>query len=76
MSDRFGLSGTRGMGLLQALILNSDDASTIVSVAMERGLLLNAPQPNIIRFMPSLVVSKEEIDLMAEILSKILSDIF
>lgn len=76
MSDRFGLSGTRGMGLLQALILNSDDASAIVSVAMERGLLLNAPQPNIIRFMPSLVVSKEEIDLMAEILSKILSDIF
>jgi acetylornithine/N-succinyldiaminopimelate aminotransferase len=76
MSDRFGLSGTRGMGLLQALILNSDDASTIVSVALERGLLLNAPQPNIIRFMPSLVVSKEEIDMMQEILSKILAEIF
>lgn len=75
LAEQFGLSGTRGMGLLQALILNSDDAAKIVATAMARGLLINAPQPNIIRFMPALTVTHDEIDRMIEILSGVLSEV-
>src|SRR6266849_10902032 len=31
-----------------------------------RGLLLNAPRPNLLRFMPALTVTWEEIDLMLD----------
>jgi acetylornithine/N-succinyldiaminopimelate aminotransferase len=38
-------------------------------------LLLNAPRPNVLRFMPALTVSREEIDLMMAWLEKILVDL-
>lgn len=67
LSDRHGLKGERGYGLLRALILDTDRAPEIVrrALALEpKGLLLNAPRPNLLRFMPALNVSEAEIDLM------------
>jgi acetylornithine/N-succinyldiaminopimelate aminotransferase len=43
-------------------------ASQIVDKAFESGLLLNAPRPHILRFMPALNVSRDEIDQMIAIL--------
>jgi acetylornithine/N-succinyldiaminopimelate aminotransferase len=39
-----------------------------VDDARERGLLLNAPRPDALRFMPALTVSREEVDRMIELL--------
>ena len=39
------------------------------------GLLLNAPRPNLLRFMPALTVSEEEIDMMMRILADLLARI-
>jgi acetylornithine/N-succinyldiaminopimelate aminotransferase len=39
----------------------------------EHGLLINAPRPDTLRFMPALTVCEEEIDRMLEILEEILS---
>jgi len=68
LSGDLSLGETRGEGLLLALEINRPVAATIVSGALERGLLLNSPRPSVLRFMPALNVSRGEIDLMIEIL--------
>jgi len=77
LSVDLGLSGERGIGLLRALVLPDNGASTIVLKARQRdpdGLLLNAPRPNLLRFMPALTVTHKEIDLMVEWLTRVLEE--
>lgn len=77
LSVDLGLSGERGIGLLRALVLPDNGASTIVLKARQRdpdGLLLNAPRPNLLRFMPALTVTNKEIDLMVEWLTRVLEE--
>ena len=62
----------RGKGLLLAMGLGSDGGARIVEEAFARGLLLNSPRPDSLRFMPALTVSEEEIHWMIEILEEIL----
>ncbi len=64
LSQRHGLGEVRGRGLLVALELKLDIAGRIVDLARDAGILLNAPRPNLLRFMPALTVSNEEIDTM------------
>jgi acetylornithine/N-succinyldiaminopimelate aminotransferase len=40
---------------------------------LTRGLLINAPRPDSLRFMPALTVSDGEIDQMVDILDGILA---
>lgn len=64
-----GLSHERGLGLLRALDLGADVARDVVTYAREHltpGLLLNAPRPHLLRFMPALTVTREEIDRMID----------
>jgi acetylornithine/N-succinyldiaminopimelate aminotransferase len=63
-----GLGEVRGKGLLLALELNQPIASSVVDAALELGLLINAPRPSVLRFMPALNVSRAEIDQMTGIL--------
>ncbi|MEA5098760.1 MAG: acetylornithine transaminase [Burkholderiaceae bacterium] len=75
LSDEFGLAGERGIGLLRALVFPDNRAAPLVAQARQRapqGLLLNAPRPNLLRFMPALTVSVEEIDLMTDWLAELL----
>lgn len=67
LSSEFGLGGERGEGLLRALVLSKDIGPQLVEEARDmqpQGLLLNSPRPNLLRFMPALNVTTEEIDLM------------
>jgi acetylornithine/N-succinyldiaminopimelate aminotransferase len=66
LSAELGLGRERGMGLLRALELGSNVAAEVVAAARDGGLLLNAPRPAVLRFMPSLTVSREEIDQMID----------
>jgi acetylornithine/N-succinyldiaminopimelate aminotransferase len=68
LSARHGLGEVRGRGLLVALDLKRDIAARVVEIAREDGLLLNAPRPNLLRFMPALNLSREETDSMLLIL--------
>ncbi len=72
LSTRYGLGEVRGRGLLVALELGRDTAEAIVEQARDAGLLLNAPRPNLLRFMPALNVFGEEIDTMLSMLDEIL----
>ncbi|HYD81265.1 MAG TPA: acetylornithine transaminase [Paucimonas sp.] len=75
LSDKHGLQGERGEGLLRALKLGKDIGGLVVDAARElepEGLLLNSPRPDLLRFMPALNVTREEIDRMCTMLSQIL----
>jgi acetylornithine/N-succinyldiaminopimelate aminotransferase len=63
----------RGKGLLLALDLGHPIAASIVAQAFEDGVLLNAPRPDTLRFMPSLNVTREEIAGMIDALDAILT---
>jgi len=72
LSARHGLGDVRGRGLLLALDLKLPIGAAIVAQAFEAGLLLNSPQPDALRFMPSLNVTREEIKAMIDGLDRIL----
>ncbi len=66
LSAELGQGEVRGRGLLVALQLQGRDAPKVARAALDRGLLINAPRPDTLRFMPSLTVSRGEIDEMLE----------
>ncbi len=72
LSLRHGCGEVRGKGLLLALDLRRGIASEVADAALRRGLLVNAPRPDSLRFMPSLTVSDDEIDRMIDILDGVL----
>jgi acetylornithine/N-succinyldiaminopimelate aminotransferase len=78
LTERHGLAGERGYGLLRALKLGRDIGPKIVDMARDMepvGLLLNSPRPDLLRFMPALNVTTAEIDQMISMLSDILTQL-
>jgi acetylornithine/N-succinyldiaminopimelate aminotransferase len=73
LSARHGLGEVRGRGLLLALDLKLPIAQAIVAQAFEAGVLVNAPQPDTLRFMPALNVTRQEIAEMIDCLDAILT---
>jgi predicted acetylornithine/succinylornithine family transaminase len=68
-----GTAGERGLGLLRALVLQSDAAPQVVARARELGLLVNAIGDRVVRLAPPLTVSDEEIDRAAQLLAQAMS---
>jgi acetylornithine/N-succinyldiaminopimelate aminotransferase len=78
LSEKHGLQGERGEGLLRALKLGSDIGAQLVEAGRDMqpfGVLLNSPRPDLLRFMPALNVSIEELDLMLGMLDGLLTQI-
>jgi acetylornithine/N-succinyldiaminopimelate aminotransferase len=78
ISAEFNLQGERGEGLLRALMLSSDIGGKLVELARDRvpeGLLINSPRPNLLRFMPALNVTDDEIHQMCKILRELLKQV-
>ena len=74
----FNLEGERGEGLLRALMLGKDIGPKLVDLARDRspeGLLINSPRPNLLRFMPALNVSDDEIRQMCNMLRELLKEV-
>jgi len=57
----------RGVGLMQGLVFDHP-VREIIDRAVEKGLILINAGANIVRFVPPLVISKENVDEMIEIL--------
>lgn len=71
LSADYDFKGERGEGLLRALLLGRDIGPQIVEKARllePTGLLINAARPNLLRFMPALNVTTDEIDQMIALL--------
>ncbi len=63
------ITDVRGRGLMQGIEVNIP-IGDIINNAIENGLLLVGAGPKVIRFVPPLIVTKEEIDKAIEILEK------
>ncbi|HEX9841778.1 MAG TPA: acetylornithine transaminase [bacterium] len=75
LGGEFGFTDVRGLGLLMAVDLPQAKGADVVNAALERGLLINAPRPNTLRFMPALTVSNAEIDEMLDTLRAVLQKV-
>ena len=64
----------RGIGLMIGMALDIP-AADIVKKGHERGVLLNVTHDTVLRFVPPLVVTKQEIDLMISILDGIFAEV-
>ena len=64
----------RGAGLMQGLVFNRPVAD-VINMALEKGLILINAGSEIIRFVPSLVITKENVDEMIDILDSCLGKI-
>jgi acetylornithine/N-succinyldiaminopimelate aminotransferase len=76
LSGKHHLDGERGEGLLRALKLGRNIGAELVEKARTQepvGLLINSPRPDLLRFMPALNVSREEIDQMISMLDHLLA---
>ena len=63
----------RGAGLMQGLVCK-EPVGDIIHKAMEKGLILINAGPNIIRIVPPLIIEKEHVDEMTDILDKCLAE--
>ena len=68
-----GVASVRGEGLLVAAVLDNDFAAAASAQALESGLVVNAPKPDVLRFAPSLLVSDAEIDRALGLMGRVLA---
>lgn len=64
----------RGVGLMQGLVFKCP-VGAIINKALEKGLILINAGANIIRFVPPLVITKENVDEMIQILSPCIEEV-
>ena len=63
------VEGIRGSGLWQGVVLTEPVAATIEANARERGLLVNAVKPNVLRLAPPLITTEADVDQAVAILA-------
>lgn len=69
---RSDIVDVRGRGLLVAVEFNEEKTAGVLSRSLERGLLLNAVSPTILRLFPALIITEAEIDEAVDILESAL----
>jgi acetylornithine/N-succinyldiaminopimelate aminotransferase len=62
----------RGMGLLLGMDLTCD-GTPIVKACLKKGFLVNCTQGHVLRFIPPLVIAKDEVDSVIACLDEVLS---
>ncbi len=67
-----GVVGVRGEGLLLACLLAEPWAARACGELLAKGLVVNAPKPDVLRFAPSLLVSDADIDQALGLLEEVL----
>ncbi|WP_020376252.1 aspartate aminotransferase family protein [Sulfobacillus thermosulfidooxidans] len=66
------VSGYRGRGLMWGLVVKVP-AKTLVLDALDNGLILNAPKPDVIRMLPPLIIDDRALDAFFEIMTQVFS---
>jgi len=64
----------RGLGLLLGIKL-AINGESLVNHCLQRGFLVNCIQENILRFVPPLIIQKEEIDALIDCLDEIFTEL-
>ena len=72
--DKYPVVATRrGKGFMQGLVITGTTVGSIVTKALENGLLVISAGSDVLRLVPPLVITKEKIDEMIEKLEKSLA---
>ena len=66
------IKAVRGKGLIIGMELNIE-GKEIVSTCLKQGIILNCTLDKILRFLPPLIVKKQEIDRCLKILERVLA---
>ena len=67
------VAARRGKGFMQGLVITGTTVGSIVTKALENGLLVISAGSDVLRLVPPLVITKENIDEMVEKLEKSLA---
>jgi 4-aminobutyrate aminotransferase len=62
----------RGAGLMLGIVLTAPVAAAVEQAARERGFLVNAPAPDVVRLVPPLVLTDEQVDAFLAALPAVL----
>ncbi|MGB3413592.1 MAG: acetylornithine transaminase [Microbacteriaceae bacterium] len=68
------ISGVRGKGLLLGITLTKPYAKVMVHLGLELGLVINAPDDDIVRLVPPLNLNNEDSDEFLTIFARILAE--
>lgn len=60
----------RGMGFMQGIVIQGRPVGDVINKALEKGLLVISAGSNVLRIVPPLVITKENVDQMYEILDQ------
>jgi acetylornithine/N-succinyldiaminopimelate aminotransferase len=69
------VTGTRGKGLLIGVALSAPVAGEVVAAAQQRGLIVNAANPETIRIAPALTIGDAEIEEFQTLFAASLADV-
>lgn len=61
----------RGHGLMVGVELNYE-CGELVTKAQEKGVLINVANGTVVRFVPPLVITREELDKVVEVMDEIM----
>jgi predicted acetylornithine/succinylornithine family transaminase len=71
-----GVAEVRGRGLMIGLTLDDGiDATAVAARALDAGLVLNVPGPGMLRLLPPLVISADDVDHGLELISGAVGDV-
>lgn len=75
LADKYDIIGTRrGIGMMQGLVFKVP-VGPVINKALEKGLILINAGTDIIRFVPPLVITKEDVDQMIGILTQSIDEV-
>lgn len=75
LADKYGVIETRrGIGMMQGLVFKMP-VGPVINKALEKGLILINAGTDIIRFVPPLVITKEDVDQMIGILTQSIDEV-
>lgn len=74
LASQSHIDHVRGRGFMLGLVLDQPLAKEAVAAGYERGVIMNAPQPNVLRIVPPLVLSDADIDKAVELVEVCLDD--
>ncbi|WP_407922633.1 acetylornithine transaminase [Auraticoccus monumenti] len=66
------VEGVSGRGLLRGVRLTQPVAAAVVAAALERGFIINAPRPDVLRIAPPLIITAEQLQTFLDVLPELL----
>ena len=71
-----GVREVRGAGLLIGISLNNENSSLVAQKLQEKGILVNAANPNTIRIAPALTIPRKELSIFVKAFKEVMSDVY